>query len=756
MGNKRTRSDLGVVSNLAVDDGPAIDMALEDDRPSGRYITAKDLAQRLLGELHANEFLLWPPDLFAYTSYIMQKTAAYQLVVSPPSGKTWPPTKAELQEWICGGKPGDRFSWWLGEAKRDWLFKQELEKNLIATATKKVEEAIQSFSDNASEWAELVQDVGTEWGSLLNKLSAADFDVIDDNSESFEVREKWTHQEKKAHMRTRHKQLLRYTLEKTPALLLTCWAYFYHEVNFQNPHRSVLRISDLLCNQDHIQNEQKYCDRLWRASQALLTMHAIADIASLQFGIVAGTDDKPANTFAARLLSGRFKERPNIKTGGSLATLHTERCRILPKRHNPSVGITLRSISSNLAFHQSAVDVVWRKTADNNVLNQRFIGEHETENGKNITRKDARQLSILLLPFPLTIKTKDFSEDGATARKTSGVAHKFFSFEPHSDTGLNLETAREKEIDDAISLIKEANNELPDGLDVDLIVFPEAALSVTQFGYLEQQLDKELEEKAPSLIIAGVREARADLAKRIKAKAKQFNFARNAVYCKYMDLKKRTVHHGECYEPEGESEGIPKYIQYKHHRWRLDESQITRYGLSAVLPSEKMTWWESIKIPKRRVSFINVGDMMTISHLICEDLARQDPIADLVRHVGPTLVVTILLDGPQLKNRWSARYATVLADDPGSSVITLTSIGMVKRHSSGFGLMSRVVALWNESGGGHSREIELAQGAQAVLLTLTTVPDHEKTADGRQEQVPTTLLRLVDVIQVYPTNSSQT
>src|SRR5687768_17746605 len=37
--------------------------------------------------------------------------------------------------------------------------------------------------------------------------------------------------------------------------------------------------------------------------------------------------------------------------------------------------------------------------------------------------------------------------------------------------------------------------------------------------------------------------------------------------------------------------------------------------------------------------------------LICEDLARQDPIAELVRHVGPTLVVTILMDGPQLKNR---------------------------------------------------------------------------------------------------------
>jgi hypothetical protein len=236
----------------------------------------------------------------------------------------------------------------------------------------------------------------------------------------------------------------------------------------------------------------------------------------------------------------------------------------------------------------------------------------------------------------------------------------------------------------------------------------------------------------------------------MKLKPDQFNFSRNAVYCKYMDPSQRSDKLGECYGPKGKADGTSKYIQYKHHRWRLDDSQISRYGLSAVLPSDKTTWWESIKIPKRRVSFINVGDMMTISHLICEDLARQDPIGDLVRHVGPTLVVTILLDGPQLKNRWSARYASVLADDPGCSVITLTSIGMVKRHSSAFGLMSRVIALWNESGGGHSREIELAQGAEAVLLTIMTESDQEKTADGREETVPTTRLKLIDVIQVYP------
>jgi hypothetical protein len=38
----------------------------------------------------------------------------------------------------------------------------------------------------------------------------------------------------------------------------------------------------------------------------------------------------------------------------------------------------------------------------------------------------------------------------------------------------------------------------------------------------------------------------------------------------------------------------------------------------------------------------------------------------------------LLLDGPQLGSRWTARHASVVADDPGSAAITLTSYGMVR------------------------------------------------------------------------------
>jgi hypothetical protein len=79
-----------------------------------------------------------------------------------------------------------------------------------------------------------------------------------------------------------------------------------------------------------------------------------------------------------------------------------------------------------------------------------------------------------------------------------------------------------------------------------------------------------------------------------------------------------------------------------------------------------------------------------------EDLARPDPVGDLVRSVGPNLVIALLMDGPQLRARWSGRYAMSLADDPGSFVLSVTSLGtteeLVSQRSREYGV-SRVDAL---------------------------------------------------------------
>src|SRR5690606_18576218 len=106
------------------------------------------------------------------------------------------------------------------------------------------------------------------------------------------------------------------------------------------------------------------------------------------------------------------------------------------------------------------------------------------------------------------------------------------------------------------------------------------------------------------------------------------------------------------------------------------------------------------------------------SVLICEDLARQDPVAELVRAVGPNLVIALLMDGPQLEGRWSDRYATVLADDPGSSVLTVTNAGMVKLDTWQGNGRSNSVALWRDAVSGKSQKIELRRSTKAVSLLL--------------------------------------
>ena len=98
--------------------------------------------------------------------------------------------------------------------------------------------------------------------------------------------------------------------------------------------------------------------------------------------------------------------------------------------------------------------------------------------------------------------------------------------------------------------------------------------------------------------------------------------------------------------------------------------------------------------------------------------------------IGPTIVSTALLDGPQLTSRWSARYASVLADDPGSAVMTLTSFGMAQRSRPPGHDASPVIALWKDPARG-TREISLEPGAQGVLLTVCGARATRRSADGR-------------------------
>ncbi len=120
----------------------------------------------------------------------------------------------------------------------------------------------------------------------------------------------------------------------------------------------------------------------------------------------------------------------------------------------------------------------------------------------------------------------------------------------------------------------------------------------------------------------------------------------------------------------------------------------------------------------------------TLSVLICEDLARYDPVLTVTNAIGPNLVIALLMDGPQLEHRWPGRYATALAEDPGSAVLTLTSLGLVARSSMSADQQSREIALCKEPTG-KARSLRLPKGDHALLLTLTSRLVEQFTLDGR-------------------------
>jgi hypothetical protein len=200
---------------------------------------------------------------------------------------------------------------------------------------------------------------------------------------------------------------------------------------------------------------------------------------------------------------------------------------------------------------------------------------------------------------------------------------------------------------------------------------------------------------------------------------------------------------------------LARYFQDKHHRWRLDAAQIAQYGLARSLDSRRL-WWEPMRVRPREINFVCANPWLCLAPLICEDLARPDPVADVIRAVGPNLVIALLMDGPQLSARWPGRYASVLADDPGSSILTVTSLGMALRSVPPGMTPRRTIALWKDPAEG-AREVDLDVGADAVVLTVAAEFVEEFTADGRSDHGAAVRLVLTGVTQIrarpHPRNS---
>jgi hypothetical protein len=292
-------------------------------------------------------------------------------------------------------------------------------------------------------------------------------------------------------------------------------------------------------------------------------------------------------------------------------------------------------------------------------------------------------MNLLLIPWPFDVLVKQFRETPDTAGRLP-EDFGFFTFT------LDSEVRPDNLTEFVEALHAEGKRKLG---RIDGVVLPELSITDEQFRALRKRLPQDC------FLVAGVGRSGADSRR-----------GTNEVRLSFPSLS--------------------DIVQRKHHPWKLNESQVIQYGLGGVL-SPYREWWEYIDCTDRCLNFISISEDLVVCALLCEDLARPDPVANIVRAVGPSLVIASLMDGPQTKERWAARYATVLADDPGCSVLSLTSLGMAQLSRPQTGpSRSRVVALWKDRFNG-ATEIELAPGNDAIAISLSTRYDEEFTADGR-------------------------
>ena len=73
--------------------------------------TAASVWQAVAGTMIGDELLDWPPDLFALTEVILERSEAFRLALSPPHGQQWPPERSP--SWADAvADAGQRWSAW--------------------------------------------------------------------------------------------------------------------------------------------------------------------------------------------------------------------------------------------------------------------------------------------------------------------------------------------------------------------------------------------------------------------------------------------------------------------------------------------------------------------------------------------------------------------------------------------------------------------------------------------------------------------
>lgn len=378
-----------------------------------------------------------------------------------------------------------------------------------------------------------------------------------------------------------------------------------------------------------------------------------------------------------------------------------QRAVVTPKSISAEVGYTIRSLSHHLALLEPQPKLK--------------IGWHFAESpmpSTDFCRED--HYHILFLPFPYKMAANCIYPAKKPNRisNTSGKKYGYFRLKPTwLPKGDNFDQAN-KIYNDLIKPLLE--NARSHSEYVDCIVFPECALTENVADELAKLLVQHERKNGLRLLVTG-------------AISENEKLPKNKALSYFFDVS-----------------GEIKHGHTKHHRWKLDVNQTRRYGFSAFPADVNTDWWEEIDVSDRQLPFYAIRQHSCMTVLVCEDLARNDPALPAVRAIGPNLVIALLMDGPQIASRWPARYATVLADDPGSAVLSVTSAAMTDRSNRQESNGTRSVALWKHHSG-RTEQLILPPNHHGFLLSLGSTNDEQVTMDNRVDGEKTRRFELMGI-----------
>lgn len=363
---------------------------------------------------------------------------------------------------------------------------------------------------------------------------------------------------------------------------------------------------------------------------------------------------------------------------------------VLPKVRVAAVGSTLRNLSRNLCLLPGRGEV-------------RCYWESPVQAMPN---ENSATLDVLLIPEPRELRAKDFvpHEDQDVAEKELREQKHAWEYFELDQNWISDCVRRAHFLKHCVALLKNAKLE---SRSVNAVILPELALDYDLFDRLCELLKEE--EPCLEFVVSGSSD--------------------------------------NCYNEDGnhvltriwyqDREQILTQSRAKHHRWRIDRSQVNAYALGASLNPKIQNWWENTPLGRRELHFQRFRKSSVLSVLICEELARSDPCHEILRAVAPNLIVALLLDGPQLRSRWPAQYASNLADDPGSGVLTFTSFGLINRsNEQGHYPEARSIALWKDDSG-KLVEIQMpkGKGMKGILLSLWSEHTEDQTLTGDSRSV---------------------